>query len=189
MILADGFVSEVVDVLLLQVIRVYCCISRPKLVNTHVHGDSVRASRAAISFQHDGTWRSDGASTTVFCESDPTYVNALDVAPWRSMVEGLQRFKAVVSDTELCVDLVDLVLARPLVGMFIPNAQQYILCMSSSAWDGYPSRGLSTMLRYMTSGSIAVGSSLSRSTSCVAFLRCRFEGEPTHKLRPAACLL
>ena len=89
--------------------------SRPKLVPTanFDSDDLAQNSGLAIKIQYFGHWRTNRETITVICDSDTSFTNALDIAPFGSLRRSMLEWKIGVSDTVGCIDLSSAVPAFP----------------------------------------------------------------------------
>ena len=80
---------------------------RLKTVPTSVHDDEevLQDSRIAVNMQHIDVWRRDGDCVTAFFETDPTWVNTLDIADWKELLPNLKKWECKCSETPGCIEL------------------------------------------------------------------------------------
>ena len=70
--------------------------------------DGLPGGRTAVQIQYLDVWRSRSeAQVTCFFETDPIFVNLLDLGPFVDMDQNLVVWNCVPSDAKNCVDLVE----------------------------------------------------------------------------------
>jgi hypothetical protein len=111
----DGVPAEETKPMYFQVVQLLAS-GRSKLVpTTNVDEEDIaKACKFAVSIQHLDVWevRSDRQVTASF-ETDPAFVNILDIGSFNDMRHNLTLWETGPSDTEGCLDLVSPVQAVP----------------------------------------------------------------------------
>ena len=104
----DGQPSETVDAVYFQVLAVISSQGRAQRVaSAHETEDVLSTARVALCLQYLETWEAAHGEdcVTAFFDTDPTYINILDVLPFADVVRGLRQWDVVVSNTKDCYDL------------------------------------------------------------------------------------
>jgi hypothetical protein len=105
-----------------KVLNVVHAKNRMKLVKTAFDDEVASNAALAVHMLYYAVWSHDGDNAfTVYEETDPEYVNYLDVAPFGTMYRRMMIWQQRVSDVNQCFDLVDPVSARPTMGAHDPN--------------------------------------------------------------------
>jgi hypothetical protein len=105
----DGNLENTTETSYFQVLGTCSGSSRPKLVKTSINNDEDEArmhAPLAVSVQHLDVWLTRSPTrVTAYFETDPEYVNALDLSSWDKLRTQLRTWDETLSDTKGCIDL------------------------------------------------------------------------------------
>jgi hypothetical protein len=114
----DGVVTEKTTPVFFQVMQLFTQQGRQRRIPTmHDDEDVLSRSRVAMSVQYMELWgrRADvDVSATVYFDSEPFYVNILDLVPFKVATTELKTWDTSVSDSRDCIDVINPVLVHTL---------------------------------------------------------------------------
>jgi hypothetical protein len=104
----DGAAVEVQETTYFQVLELQHGSSRAKTVSTMVENeqDAARQSSLAASVNYLEVWKTESPThQTCYFDSDPVFINALDIAPWAALNRMITSWTPVPSEIPKCIGL------------------------------------------------------------------------------------